>query len=352
MSATTKLIGSLEDTQDDVDELRPYVVDLDDGLNSVISGMEEVKTISDNLSTLDDDLGTVGLVLTALSPVPMVGNACSLANKPVGVLKKGIHPVRVKANQLEAKVKPLREKLQKVEDKVALAIEKLDQLKKMAKQFENTLDTTYTCLQKKKATKLITAEDKFSKGVRPAVVQLNKLLTRTTQLAKGIEDKLSDFRQLCKMLTDVGNPIDDVMSKLSGLSKLLDPIEDALNQKISVPYKVKVKGKWYQPWKWKVSTTNFSFRVKDILDGVGTGISWVNDQLMRLARKALNALDLDLPEIPGIPGLDKLEGELDQVLGFIGQFGVDLDGLSADFDGLTVKLNALEVSIKGFDIKC
>jgi len=351
MSQTTRLCAQLEDTQEDVDELRPYVVNLDGALKDAIDAMAKVKEVSDNLSKLDDNLGTVSLVLTALSPLPVVGQSASVAKKPVDVLKKGVHPVRTKANQFESKVKPVREKTEKVQEQTAKAIEKLDQLKKVAGQFETTLETTYSCLQKKNAVGLMAKEDTFSKGVRPEVVALNKALTTTTNLAKSIEKKLSDVEDACKALVDIGKPIDDVMDKLSGLSKALKPIQDALNQKVSVPYSVKVKLKW-PPWKTRIKTQTFAFSVKQVLDGINVGIGFINDKLEDAAKAVLKKLKVKLPDIPTIPGLDKLEDKLDNVLGFIGQLSSDLTDIADDLKSLSDKLDALNVNVGKFDIKC
>lgn len=352
MSQTTRLCARLEDTQEDVSELRPYVVDLDGALKDAVDAMAKVKEVSDNLSKLDDTLGTISLVLTALSPLPVVGQPASVTKKPVDVLKKGVHPVRTKANQFEKKVKPVREKTEKVQEQTAKAIEKLDQLKKAAGQFEHTLETTYSCLRKKNFTALIDKSDKFSSGVRPEVVALNKALTSTTNLAKSIEKKLSDVKKTCDDLVAIGKPIDDVMDKLSGLTKALKPIEDALKQKISVPYSVRIKGKWWQPWKWKLKTQNFSFSVKQVLDGINTGIGAVNDALETAAKAVLKKLKINLPKIPSIPGLDKLDDKIDNVLGFIGQLSSDLSDLGDDIKSLGDKLDALNVAVGKFDIKC
>lgn len=352
MNQTDRLCARLEDTQEDVDDLRPCVVDLDDSLKSAIRAMQKVKEVSDNLSKLDDDLGTVSTVLTALSPLPVVGPPASVAKKPVDVLKKGVHPVRTKANQFESKVKPVREKTQQVEEKVALAIQKLDQLKEVAGKFEATLEETQACLKKKNAFNLIDQMNKFSSGVRPLVVTTNKGLTTTTTLAKTIKGRLDAVEKTCQSLVDLGEPIGDVMSKLSGLSKALDPIEDALNQKVRVPYSVRIKGEWYQPWKWQVKSQNFEFSVKQVLDGVNTGIEFVNDKLEEGAKAMLKKLNVRLPYIPNISGLDKIDDALDNVLGFIGQLDSDLGSIGADFDDLTRQLDDLKAQLDKFDIKC
>jgi len=39
MDTTAKLLTSLGDTQEDVDELRPYVVELDEDLSSVVEAL-------------------------------------------------------------------------------------------------------------------------------------------------------------------------------------------------------------------------------------------------------------------------------------------------------------------------
>lgn len=352
MSDTTVLLARLEETQSDVDALRPHVVKLDNGLKSVVSALAEVKKVSDDLSELDDNLGTVSTVLLALQVVPVVGEPCGVAKTGVDEMKKGVHPVRTKANEFEARVKPVRDKISAVEKKVAAAIEKLDLLKAKAKELHDRAGTVYTCAQSKKLTAVTTAEDQFSAGLNPGVAALNKALDAATAAAVAIEGKLADIEDAAKKLVDIGHPIDDVLSKLSGLSKALDPIRAALNQKITIPYSVKISGPWYAPWKWHVSTQNFTFSVQQILDGVNVGIKFVNDALMKAVRGILNGLNLNLPKLPEIPGLDALRAALDKALGPIGSIGADLDALGAKLDAILAGLDALVDGLGRFDFKC
>jgi len=352
MGATTALINHLGDTQEDIDDFKPYVESLDEGVEDVLNIFETIKDVSDNLSTLDDNLNTVGLVLTPLQPVPVVGTACGITAKSVKMLRRGVHPVRIKANQLDKTVRPVREALEKLKARIEAVLAKLEKIRTGAQKLEGLLSTTYDCLQKHEKTALIEAEDKFSSGVDPAVKALNKALTLATRLAKNIDDRLNKLSKLSNTLDEVADPINAVMKELKVVSKMLDPIEGSLKERVTVPYGMKVKGKWYKPWKWKVKTVNFTFKIQDILDGIDTGVDWVNDQLMNLARKALRSLNLDLPKIPTIPGLDKIEEEIEDVLGFMGQLKADILDIEDDLEAIIKGLGVLDSAPLNFDIKC
>ena len=232
MSATEILCTDLKETQQDAGELQGYVASVDDNLNSAISVLEDVKEISDDLSKLDNGLGTVSLVMTPMRLLPYVGSAVGTIKTGVDQLEKGVHPVRQKANELEKKVKPVREKLEEIEIKVAAAKGRLGQLKEKAAQFEKTLSTTYACLQKKSAISFVKAEDKFCKEVDPSVVALNKALSVAVRIAKGIDKKLQKIEDACKALSDIKKPMKEVDKIVDQISKALKPVEDVLKQLI------------------------------------------------------------------------------------------------------------------------
>lgn len=360
MAGTQILCADLAEVSQDARELQGHVGDLDDSLNSAISLLQNVKDVSDTLSRLDDNLGVISVVMTALKPVPYAGTAVGAVKPAVDTMKKGVHPVRTKANALEKKVKPVREKLQKVENQVAKAKAKLGDLRNQATAFKTKLEEVYDCNKKRSALTFLKAEDKFCDEMDPSIRLLDKALDRANQLADNIDDRIKKVKDACQALIDVKKPLDEVDDVLKNMSKVLDPIKSALNKSIDVPYSVKVKvkvtkKKWWKVltfWDWKWESTTFSFTIQQIIDGIDTGIGFVNDKLMDLAKAALKKLNVNFPKLPEIPGLSQLEDKLEDVLGFIGQLEKDLDKLESNVSIIFEFVEEFKKSIDKFNITC
>ncbi len=111
---------------------------------------------------------------------------------------------------------------------------------------------------------------------------------------------------------------------------------------------------WWKPWTWGWKTTpvTYSFSIKDVLDGINTGIDFVNDKLMELAKKALNAVNLDFPKLPEIPGLTDLREDIDRAFGSLDRLSADVrdleDALAETLDGL----RSIKVSLDSFHLSC
>lgn len=360
MAGTQILCADLAEVSQDAGELQGHVGDLDDSLNSAISLLQNVKDVSDTLTRLDDSLGVISVVMTALKPVPYIGTVVGAVKPAVDTMKKGVHPVRSKANSLEKKVKPVREKLQKVEEQVAKAKSKLGELKNKSTAFKEKLEEIYDCNKKRSALAFLGAEDKFCAELDPSVRVLDKVLDRANQLADDIDEKIKKVKDACQALVDIKKPLDDVDDVLKDMSKVLNPIKAALKQKISVPYSVKVKvkvtkKKWWKIftfWDWKWETTTFSFTIQQIMDGIDTGIGFVNDKLMDLAKAVLKKFNVDLPQLPKIPGLSQLEDKLEDVMGFIGNLEKDLSKFESNISSIFDKLEEFKDSIDKFKITC
>jgi chromosome segregation ATPase len=353
---TDILLRDLVTTQKDIDVLLPKITQLDTTLQNTINISNVSKDISENLSTLDDSLNATKAVLLAFSALPVVGSACSTAKTVVSTLQNSVHPVRVKANQFEAKVKPVRDKLQSLQEKVDKLIKTLKTLKKTVKQMYDAVDSVNQCvISKDNPDDLRQPLDSFSAGVDAGVQELNRVLEATIQLSEKIASVLKQLEETLSFVKSVGDDINAAMNKLDVLNQMLKPINSALNHKISITYSFKVKvnsSNWYAPWDWQWKKQNFSFTVQQIIDGINTGFDEVNDQFMKLAKETLDSINVDFPKLPSIPGLNQLNKKFDELMTPLTQVIGQIDSFEKQVDQVFERMQALEVSLSKFNVTC
>lgn len=353
---TDTLLRDLLTTQNDLDVLLQKITQLDTPLQNTINISNVSKDISENLSTLDDSLNATKAVLLAFSALPVVGSACSTAKTVVSTLRDAVHPVRIKANQFEAKVKPVRDKLQSLQEKVDKLIKTLTTIQTTSKQMHDAVDSVNQCvIGKNNPGNLRQPLDSFSTGVDTGVQELNRVLEATIQLSDKITSVLKQLEDTLSFIKSVGSDINAVMNKLDVLNQMLKPINSALNHKISITYSYKVKvnsGNWYKPWEWQWKKQNFSFTVQQIIDGIDTGFDELNDQFMKLAKEALDSVNVDFPKLPSIPGLNQLNKKFDDLMTPLTQVIGQIDSFEKQVDNIFERMQALEVSLSKFDVTC
>lgn len=353
---TDILLRDLVTTQKDIDALLPKITQLDTTIQNTINISNVSKDISENLSTLDDSLNATKAVLLAFSALPVVGSACSTAKTVVSTLQNSVHPVRVKANQFEAKVKPVRDKLQSLQEKVDKLIKTLKTLKTTANQMHDAVDSVNQCvISKDNPNNLRQPLDSFSTSVDAGVQELNSVLESTIQLSEKIASVLKQLEDTLSFIKTIGDDVNAVMNKLDVLNQMLKPINSALNHKIYITYSYKVKVKssnWYKPWEWSWKKQSFSFTVQEIIDGIDTGFDELNDQFMKLAKEALDSINVDFPKLPSIPGLNQLNKKFDDLMTPLTQVIGQINSFETQVDNIFERMQALEVSLSKFDVAC
>jgi uncharacterized coiled-coil DUF342 family protein len=359
MRSTETLLGDLKTTQTDVDAFEPHVKKLDDSLTSVIDVLNKSKEVADKVDELDDDLKTTSVILTGLCAVPAVDEIAGPLNTAVSDMEKSVKPVRNKIDAFEKKVKPVRDKLKEIDKYVRESIQKLNSLKEGAAKLSSEVSCVNDCAEEIHSDVIKGSLDKFSSATDPVVKTINSALERATTLSERIEEMLQKIENACNVLLKIETPVINVLNVLDKLKPMFDAINSVLNQKISVPYSVKIKvhvstGNWWKPWAWgwKIKTVNFSFSVKQIFDGINTGIGWINDKLMDLAKTALNALHIKFPELPSIPGLDDALKAIENTLSVFDPLIADVEELESQFESMLKNIHALEVAVTGFSIPC
>ncbi len=295
-------------------------------MNKAIEVLEIPEEIADDLTNLHRLLATSSKVLTALSIVPSpVGPFVGRTKTVVDKLTTGVGKAKTVAVKFDRGVAKIRKPLRKTNEVVAKAAGHLAQFQGAVRDSRKVLDRVNRCLTSKRLDKSVL--DAFSAGMLPIVEGLDQAFIEANNLVQQADDAVDRVGAKCQELIPIEKAIDEVTDALGKLNVILDPIEDALSHKISITYgvKVKVKGKWYQPWKWKIKTRykKFKFTVNQILRGVDAGIGAVNDLLMKAAKKLLKPLlgkvNLDF-KLPGIPGLDKLGAKLDDITSLLNQY--------------------------------
>jgi archaellum component FlaC len=352
LSNTNKLIQDLNTTESDDARLISSFQTLDKELKEGVKVASIPQDIASKLDTLDNDLAVVSDILTVLVVVPVVDEVAEPLSVAVKDMKKLVHPIRKKADAFAKKVAPVKKRISSAEQKVATVISDLQKLEKDATQFHDTLQTTETCVEKSGSADLAKALETFSGGVDPQVVTLNTALAAANTAASTMSKDLDSLVKACNVMKPVEAEIDKVIGVLSGISNTLGKIQSLLKEKISVPYGIKIKGKWYEPWKWHIKTVTFSFSIEDIFNGINTGISFVNDELMKLAKAAFHALHIKLPSLPSIPGLSAVEKAIDSAEAAVGRIADELTSIEKAILGIEKQLSAIEQAIKSFNVSC
>ena len=73
---------------------------------------------------------------------------------------------------------------------------------------------------------------------------------------------------------------------------------------------------------------------------------------MKLAKEALDSVNLDFPTLPSIPGLNQLSKKFDELMTPLAQLIGQIDSFEKQVDQIFAKMQALEVSLSKFDVTC
>jgi DNA repair exonuclease SbcCD ATPase subunit len=354
MRQTDKLLNNLKTTTSDVKDLQNKVKKAQDKVRKAIKTIKDFEEVDDGITTIDNTLKGVSTVMVPFTMVPAVGTAVSATKKTIDTTKKVISPIRKQSNKLDKKAKDVRPKLEKFDKKITALQTKLTTLRNTSDEVYNKIKPINDCAVEIKSSSIKGALDVFSKSANPPVEEINSSLKKCIDFCEDVESKANAIENALKEATKISVNFEGLINALEKIEDALKPIQDALKFKISIPYSFKIKidsKKWWKIWEWGWKTVNYRFSIQQILDGINSGISAVNDLLMKAAEKVLKSLKIKMPSIPSIPGLSKLKKLID---GLFSKFDISdkFEDLYDELREIVDAFNSLKVLSLSFNIKC
>jgi prefoldin subunit 5 len=359
MRQTEKLLNGLCNTERNICSLEDDVSDVQKVVTHSIDVLMTSKTINADLVDLDETIKLVSTILTPFTAIPIVGGGISITKKSLDTIDRVINPIRVQSDKVEKIIKPIRDSLKKVQSKIQIIQNGLKTSANYTTKIHDKVSNVNDCAIKNESSSVMDLLDGFSTPLNNPIDILNKTISECTKTCDTIEQKLNAVDKSMKTVVKVSHEIEKGMNILVQIKNALSPVKSALNKKISTSYGVKVKvkatkKKWYKVvsfWTWKTETQNFTFTVQQIINGINTGISFVQDALMKGAEDALKAIGVKMPSMHTIPFINDLEKELNSVANNM-SVSKDLDGLEDNLRDIMDTLNTLKVSLDHFNIEC
>lgn len=354
---TIILIDNLATTNRDIIYLQERIANIQKCVGNSINTLQQSATINSDLTKLDSGLKLMSTVLSPFTVLPSVGTALGVVKKSIDVIEKVVHPIKYVSDKVESAVKPVRNGLSQINNKITTIQTPLSDSKEYTSIVRYKFKDVNDCAVSKNNTQIISMLDAFSIPINPVVTKLNNSIDEVVYICDAVNCKLGQIEQILSPISKISKDLNIVTNVLNDINKALNPLRSALDQKITVPYSVKVKTKlnaknWMKgkSWKWTTSSQNFTFTVHQILNGINSGIDSVNDALMKGAKDVLNSLGLKLPSIPTIPGLNELSS-LENIMQHLDVLR-SLDDLYDELHHIIDNLNSLNIASLTFNIEC
>ncbi len=297
--------------------------------------------------------------------IPQVRTPAKYTRQAVAQLKQRVHPVRIKANNVDKKIEPFRQKVSQLQDLVGQMITRVEWMETLSNLNRETVKGTEACInaQPDRPVKddLRKALESFARAENPPVSALNTTLSAILGEVDKAAGHAAALQAVTRSLDGISAAIYRVMSQLNVINTMMEPIRSALRRKITVPYSIKVKVRKFEfPKFWEtfeIQTQNFTFTIEQIINGVNVGIKKVEDLLMQGAMKVLGPvlrpLDNALKKISlDIPGLAQVEGQLSQVLAALTAIGRSLEAIAAKGKAMMDTMARIDKVVGTFNIKC
>ena len=119
---------------------------LEGALKDVGNALAISKRVSDDLTTLDQLLENTHDSLSVAMLIPQVRTPAKYTRRAVEQLKQRVHPVRIKANNVDKKIEPLRKKVSQLQDLVGEMITRLERMGALTNLNLETVKGTQACI--------------------------------------------------------------------------------------------------------------------------------------------------------------------------------------------------------------
>lgn len=359
MTSATEFESNLNTTQQDLSAINSDIMTLDSEVQTAERYLNYPKEVSDDLTELDNDLGTALDIMLVLEAVPGLDLGIPELRATVQELKNAVHPIRIEANHFENILKPYQNALQSFDRKLQTASRFVAQAKSDVQAFDIKFTTVNQCINAQPPSSAKTAAQSavghFVSAANPLVVKANNAMASALDSAQQVQGILQNIENEMKSLVPVTQAINDVFAELKPLLAGLQEIQSALNHEITVTYGIKVKGPWDEPWKWHIKNTNFTFSVEEIFKGVNGVIKPVMDLLEKAANAfidpILKSVHLNF-NIKNIPGLSQVEQVANAVEAKLDSIANAMPQLSNLLNELSPVLTSLQNEIAKFAVQC
>lgn len=323
MSPTEQFIQTLGQTPKLASELGQNLSRLKQNSQQIIEYLTYPKTVSDDLSELENTLTLTSELLSFVSVVPEVGEAAAALKKSVDLLNSQVKPAADAAAKLEKAVKPLREGLEKIQPLLDKAIAAVSKVETSSQTFLDKFTAIYKCVESlPEGNAKETSEqylNEFSSKCEPEVEVLNTAMTDANQAIEVFYNQLEEIEKALDPLKAISSAVDQIMDILNPIvDKLKELKHDLESIKIPIPL----------PYPQMVSLYDVFKTLSDFIDEAMKPIQSLVDELLKLLHVQLPSipgldylldLHLNIPEIPNIDELintinaafDKLMQELD-----------------------------------------
>ena len=197
------------------------------------------------LTKVDKGLKTSILVTNPLVAVPKVNVVAKPINRSLRVAYQKLHPLTVKSQRFAVKIEPTHKRVKKLLKRTKQAIKVLTGLQLVLKKSIPIVNRSAQCVRsmpngkpKKRASKQL---EFFSASLNPSVQGLNRGFILINHSHKKLLQYLQNLGLAGKAFSVLQaslTPLDLVLDKLA---PLLQGLQQALNEKISIPYGVKIR---------------------------------------------------------------------------------------------------------------
>ena len=335
MDQIQKTILNLKTVYNSLETIKNDIIDFDKIIQQVISILEIPDNIEHELAKLDDLLFLVDKTLMAISIIPAIATPTKVIDQIVKDIKLIVHPQKVNVEKIDNKyIEPIRDKVEEFHNRIEHIINEIDNIDDKLLDSINKLEKIIVLI--KDNHELLNTLLTICNECDPIIQTTNTILIVIIQSINQIKGQFNKIIQLCK-LKQINNDINVVISKLHFIDQMVKPVNKVLDEKITIPYSVKVKVQvpktkkvkdwksfwnfvWKEvtvwEWEWKVETQNFSFTVNQVLSGIDGIIEELEKEFEKEVNKIINpilkSVNLEI-KIPSIPGLEQIEKELNSL---------------------------------------
>lgn len=330
MSITDTLLKDLLTSHSEAIILHGSLAKLDADLGKLHNALQEPQSVAADIDKVDNLIKDVNEILTVVEIIPPITEEVNTLKNELSNMDKVISDVRTPADKIAKACKSAQGKIDSFRKQIVRVETQVANLAAKAQVSHDDIKKVYDCMVNKKIETC--ALDEFSAKVDPLVEGMNTALGRVNGAISSVGKEIESFEMEAASLAPTINALNEIEAILKPIQSALVPVEKALAHKFNV----------------NLLVTHFSFSVKQILDGINTGISWVNAQFMKLVDIFLNpilkALHLNV-KLPSIPGLNIIK---DLNLGWLGP----LSSLMTKLESLENQMEAVIEAIESFDITC
>ncbi len=352
----SETITDLNTTDADLSTISQGIGVLNSKLDSAVQCLSYPSELAGDLNELYSGITTVKEALTLVALIPDVGELVPEVKDAMTVLQTAVNTGRKPVNDFAADVSPYKDAAEKLQSKVNSAMNFVDSSDTDVQTFSTALQNVEKCVNSlpdgTAKTDAIGYLNTFGNTLNPEVSALNSVLGSVISNGNEIVTAVDNFEGTMK--NDVVSVRKDLASFLSDFNPLfsaLKSVDNILEQKITVPYGLKIQGPWYDPFDWHVKVEYFTFTVEEIINGIDDILEEVETLLIDAVKSLVGPLVTTVMDefnkikatlIAGIPGLSSLSTAFDSIQS-------DVDAVTTNFSSVFKGLSTLSADLQNYE---